>query len=135
MLKVHTSDGQTRCVDLRNDEQAQELLTKLKDPNFQAEIRGITVVQNISAKCSKCDEQIRWKGFQHTLSPPEGFGKVFFHVENLEPNLENKIKGGEKVVCFVDDVRVTLMAHKANPAVRFSLRKMGHQRYNPLVGL
>lgn len=133
MLKVHTSDGQTLRIDFRDEEQAKELFLKLRDPNFQAEIRGMTLIQYKSAKCPSCEEQIRWKGFQHTLSPPEGFTKIFFHVEDLKPDPENKVKGGEKVICFMDDVRVTMMAHRANPAVRFSLRKMGHQRYNPLV--
>lgn len=133
MLRVHTADGNTASIDFRDEEQAREFLTKLKERTYQDQIRALTLLQYAEARCKTCDDTVRWKGIQHTVSRPEGFGNVFFHVEEVKPDLENRIKGGEKIICFADEVRVTTMAHRENPAVRFSLRKMGRHSYNPLV--
>lgn len=133
MLRVHTADGRTVSIDLRDEEQAQEFLRDLKDSDYQEQIRALTLLQYADAKCKRCDDTVRWKGLQHTVSRPEGFGRVFFHVEDVQPDPENRIKGGEKIICFADEVRITTMAHRENPAVRFSLKKMGRHRYNPLA--
>lgn len=133
MLRVHTADGRTVSVDLRDEEQARLFLTQLRDQGYQEQIRAMTVLQYADARCKECEGAVRWKGIQHTVARPEGFVQVYFHVEDVKPDLENRIKGGERVVCFADDVRLSTMAHRENPAVRFSLRKMGKHRYNPLA--
>ena len=150
MFKIHTSDGLTVRVDLDNEEQAQEWLKRLKDPNFQDTITGISVVQRCGGKfrcptcgkaarltCTTCglppQEIICGTGVQYSLSRPTGFGKANYLVERMEPNANGKIRGGEKVTCFVGDVRLTMMIHAAQPSTRISLLKIGEQRYNPYV--
>lgn len=116
MLKIHTNDGLTACVDLEDEEQAREWIERLKDPRLQSKITGVTVAH---------------RGVQYSLPRPLGFDHVVFQPEIILPDDQKKIKGGERVVCQAGDVRVELMVHKAQRAARVSLKRTGKQRFNP----
>jgi len=58
---------------------------------------------------------------------------MYFHVEKIEQDVSKRNKGGEKITCFVDDIRATVLGHAAQPSVRISLLKTGKQRYNPMA--
>ena len=119
MLKIHSKDGSTNNLDLADEEQAKLWLERLRNPEVQAKITGATLVgRNASpVQCS--------------LIRPEGFTQVFYWPELLEP--DGAMKGGEKITCFADDVRITIMLHRAQPALRVSILKTGKQRFNPVL--
>ena len=119
MLKVHTTAGLTSRVDLENEDEARQWIEKLRDPAFQQGISGLTIYQ---------------KGVQYSLPKPQGFGQIFLCAEFVEPDPDKKLKGGEKLVCVADDVRIVLMVHKAQKAVRVAVIKTGKQRFNPVTG-
>lgn len=149
MLKIHTSDGLTSRVDLADEAQAKEWLQRLRDPAFQQSITGATIVQKTAGryKCPKCgkpgrfecsdcgrlEQEYNGSAVQYSLARPEGFVQIFYWPEAILPNEESKVKGGEKVTCFVDDIRITVMVHRSQPSVRISLLKTGKQRYNPFT--
>lgn len=140
MLKIQTVDGGSRRLDLRDPEQAQRLVRELQSPQYQEQLRAMGLVVNYPARCSSCGRRecaacggTTNKGIQYTMTAPQDFDTTRFHVDRLEPDPEAGVKGGIKVVCFADDVRLTVMTHRVTPAVTISLRKMGKQRYNPLA--
>jgi hypothetical protein len=116
LLKIHTIDGITSRIDLEDEGQAREWLIRLQDATFQKSISGVTIA---------------YKGVQYSLPRPHGFGQIFFHAEYVEPDISKKIKGGERLTCVADGVRIALMVHRAQKAVRVSLFKTGKQRFNP----
>lgn len=121
MLRIHTKDGRTTHVDLKDEEQARRLLLKFKSQQFQQTISGISLVQRHNGT-----------SVQYTLPRPEDFGTVFYHAEDAPPNPNTKFKGGEKIVCFVDDVRLTLLVHNEQHSIRIAVKKMGKHTFNPL---
>lgn len=132
MLNIHTADGQTHHVDLRNTTQAREWLTRLGREDFQASICGVTLVEQhfVRVKCEACGATSgREVGVQYSISRPDDVRRVFVHVERVE---RNGSKGGERVVLFADDVRLTLMAHASQPASRVTIDKIGKQAFNAL---
>ena len=131
MLKIHTSDGQTIKVDLTDEIQARSWLNILSRDDFQATIKGVSLVEkHLIGKCRCCGSPTdRSIGVQYSISRPEDFKKVFFHLESIAPN--GRIKGGEKVIVFTDDVMLMLMAHRSQPAARVTISKVGKQMYNP----
>lgn len=147
MFKIHTKDGQTARVDFSDESQAKMWLERLKDPTFQETITAISVVQECTGRfkcptckrvaklqCSRCKQPASevhcGTGTQYTISKPAGFRDIFYHVELLKPDKKHRIKGGEKVTCFVDDVRLTAMIHSSQSS-RITLLHTGKQRYNP----
>lgn len=118
MLRVHTKDGLTHRVDLRDAREAEQWLRELKNPSYQTEITGFTVAH---------------RGVLYSLPRPQGFDRISFVVERIEPNPERKLKGGERVTCFAGDVRISLMVHEAQKAVRVTLARLGKQRFNPFL--
>lgn len=133
VLKIHTADGQTHPIDLNDSEQAQEWLARLSREEFQATIHGVSLVERhcIRARCTACGESLgRDIGVQYSVSRPDGVRRVFVHVEAVEAN--GKIKGGERVTLFADDMRLTLMAHASQPASRVTIAKVGKQTFNAL---
>jgi hypothetical protein len=118
LLKVHTNDGLTSRVDLEDLEQAEQWLARLKDPKFQASITGLTIA---------------YRGVQYSLPKPQGFQDILFIAEYVAADEDRKVKGGERVFCIADSVRVGLMVHKAQRAVRVTLLKQGKQRWSPLM--
>jgi hypothetical protein len=116
MLRVHTNDGLTSSFDLEDEKQAEQWLELLKDPKFQASISGLTVSH---------------RGVLYSLSKPQSFRQLMFSAEHVPPEPERKIKGGERIWCFADEVRIGLMVHRAQRAVRVTLTKTGRQRFSP----
>lgn len=147
MLKIHTSDGMTSHIDLSDEQQARDWLKRLRDQDFQRAITGATIIQKTHGrfKCPKCtstgrfqcpkcgrlDNEYNGQSVQYSLARPEGFQQIFYLAEGIEPDEQARIKGGEKITCFVDDIRVTVMVHRSQPSVRIALLKTGKQRYNP----
>jgi len=107
-------DGQTILIDTENEKEAAKWLEQLKEPGFQSKIAGLTV---------------RYNGVDFSFPRPEGFHRVSFAVEEVKLS-----KGGERIWCFSDNVRVGLMVHKEQRATaRVTLRKTGNQRYSPFL--
>lgn len=150
MLKLHTNDGLTTRIDLNDEMQAREWLNKLKDRNFQETITGISILQTCNGpfRCSSCrsktkpvcsncgqsTKNIRCNtGIQYSVSKPKGFRNCLYQIERLEPNPNEKLRGGERIICFADDVRISLMVHSSAPSTRVNLIKTGKQRFNPFL--
>lgn len=117
MLRVHTADGLTTSFDLGDERQAAEWIERLKDSRFQVNIRGLTLSD---------------QGVLYSMARPSGFRCVSFLGEQVESEPEHHIKGGERLTCFADDIRISLMAHREQRAARVAVCKVGKQRYNPL---
>lgn len=130
MLKIHTRDGQTLRVDLADEEQACLWLERLAREDFQATINGVSLVERHSVgKCQECGRRSsRDIGVQYSVTRPDDFKKVFFNIEYLQPN--GKIKGGERVTVFSDEVRLVLMAHKSQPAARITVTREQRNDYS-----
>ena len=134
MLKLHTSDGQTVRIDLGDESEAREWLARLGRPEVQADITGVSLVEkhDTHARCPSCGARCSCNlGVQYSISRPQDFSRVYFHVEAVPPR--GKVRGGERVVLFVDDVRLTVMAHGSQPSARVVLSKVGRQRFNPFA--
>lgn len=150
MFKIHTCDGLTVSVDLKDEAQATEWLQRLKDLSFQRKITGITIMRRCGGRfkcptcgratrlyCSTCGEPSRdivcEKGVQHSLSKPNGYDEVYYQAEYMKPNPNIKLRGGERAVCYAGDNRMILMVHPRQPASRVTLLKTGKRRYNPFT--
>ncbi|KKN26411.1 hypothetical protein LCGC14_0874890 [marine sediment metagenome] len=117
MLTVHTEDGRTARIDLEKAEQAEEWLSRLKDPEFQKQITALTIA---------------FRGVQYSLVRPRGFSQSFFLAELVQSN-GGRVKGGERITVFSDDVRLSVMAHREQRAARVAIVKTGKRRFNPLL--
>lgn len=142
MLKIHTRSGKTLRFDMADAGQAKELLSALKLRDFQESITGISVVQDAAtrARCTHCDKaqlvcgccgadnsSLRTRvGVQYSLSRPDESGPVSYAVEDVVGE-----RGGERVVCFAGDSKITMMVHRGQPSVRVSLSQPGSRRYSP----
>jgi len=113
MVKLHLTDGQTLSFDL--DDQDRSLEEWLNAPDAQARITAVTLIEKYDGK-----------GVQFSLARPEGFrGQPWFEVERIEPN--GRAKGGERLVLFVGDIRLAIVAHKSQPAARISVTQIGRR--------
>ncbi len=122
MFNFHLKNGETVRLDLET--YSEELVRKLSRSEFQDQITAVTVVQRHSSKGGGD------MGVQYSLARPEGFeGRQWFHVESIPAN--GKVRGGEKITVFAGDIRVTMMAHRAQPALRVTISKVGSRKYNP----
>lgn len=122
MFNFHLKNGETVRLDLENG--TAELARKLSRAEFQDQITAVTVVQRHPSKGGGD------LGVQYSLARPEGFeGRQWFHVEHIPAS--GKVRGGEKLTVFAGDIRVTLMAHRAQPALRVTIAKVGSRKYNP----
>lgn len=151
MFKIHTCDGLTTRLDLDDEEQAAEWISRLKDANYQKKITGVSIVKKCQGKfrcptcgkkvqhveCYNCkqslDEALCSTGTQYSLSRPEGSEAVFYLLENVKPDLDAKLRGGERLTCFSDGVKLSMMVHVCQSAARITLSKTGKQRYNPYM--
>jgi hypothetical protein len=68
-------------------------------------------------------------GVQFSIARPQDFGIVSLAAEHVESS--GRVKGGEKVLLYADDVRLSVMAHAEQPAVRVVLSKVGKRRFDP----
>lgn len=118
MLKIHLSNGRTLSFDLSDPQKAKEWLSLVRRPQFQESIRGMTVQHN---------------GNSYSLSRPDSFRRLWLFAEHLEPEPTTKFKGGKRLVCQADNVRIAVMVHESSKAVRVSLSKTGTQCYNPVM--
>jgi len=117
VLTVHTGDGRTARIDLEKTEEAEEWLARLKHVKFQERIPGLTIV---------------FRGVSYSLAKPRGFSSNFFLAELVQPN-GGRVKGGERITVFSDDVQLSVMAHREQRAARISIVKTGKRRFNPLL--
>ena len=147
MFKIHTSNGDTHRVDFDDEEQSATWSERLKHSDFQKIITGVSIVQECVARmrcpsckrghliCKECGHELTnchtKTGVQYSLSKPDGFGPAFYLVECVTPDEDAKIRGGERISCFVGDSRLSMMVHRGQPSVRVTLLKTGRQRYNP----
>lgn len=132
MLKIHTADGQTVRIDLSDEAQARELLSKLDSDRYQRTITGASLVETHEAKgrCRACGEKVTCQiGVQYSVSRPQAFRRVEYEVEHM-PETE-RVKGGERIVLFADDMCLTLTAHRSQPSARVTLVTVGKRRYKP----
>jgi predicted RNA-binding Zn-ribbon protein involved in translation (DUF1610 family) len=148
LFKIHTNDGLTSRIDLSDEAQAAEWVERSKDPSFQEKITGISIIQKCLGhfKCPKCGKSNRLvcshcgqpaqetacgTGIQYSLSKPSDFDKTYYLVERIEPDAQRKIRGGERITCFVGNVKLAMMVHSAQSSARVTLFNTGKQRYNP----
>lgn len=132
MIKIHTSDGQTIPIDLNDEDQAREWIDRMGSRPFQESIRGVSLVLNhaVSAKCMVCRHPIsRSIGVQYSISRPQAFRSVQYEIENVPE--DGAVKGGERIVVYADEARISLMAHKSQPSARVIITKPGKRRYRP----
>ena len=148
MFKIHTKSGDTMNFDLSDASQVEEWIDKLKRADFQSIITGLSTVQQAHgrARCANCRQPTRMvcqrcgevhsnmvlkTGVQYSVSRPLGFRSVLYEARYIPANKENRMHGGEKVLCTVDDVQLGLMVHPRQPACRITLSRIGKRRYNP----
>ena len=132
MLRVHTKDGQTRSFDLSDPEAAREWLRLTSDDSYQGQVTGLTLASSHCARgvCSACgSKNVLPLTIQYSTARPQDFRRISLVAEDV-PRAPG-VNGGERVIVFADDVRLTLMAHSANPAVRIVLSKVGHRKFDP----
>lgn len=111
-------DGRTLCFDLENEEQVSAWLDRVRSPEFQSTITGLTLSHN---------------GVQYSLPRPKGFDSLFMFAENVGPDAERGVKGGERIICHAGEVSVNAVVHSQQKAVRVNVTRQGIQRYNPLT--
>jgi hypothetical protein len=119
VLKIHTADGLTAVYDFEDERQAKECVARLQDPEYQANIRGLTITH---------------KGVQYSLPRPLDFDSAQFRYELVPPNENGKIKGWERGICQSGDVRLEMTVHRAQRSVRVTLKRTGKQRFDPWTG-
>lgn len=132
MLKIHTSDGRTQSVDLADAAQAREWLGRLAREGAQGAITGVTLTEKHAASgmCPACGVRCSHPlGVQFSISRPQDFRLVSLAAERVEQS--GRVKGGERVLLYADDVRLTVMSHAEQPAVRVVLAKVGKRRFDP----
>ncbi len=132
MLRIHTADGRTTAVDLSDEQQARDWLARLSRADVARSITGLTLTNahQAAGKCPSCGARASQPlGVQFSITRPQDFGAVSFAAGRVEP--EGRIRGGERVMLFADDVRLSVMAHAEQPAVRVVLSKVGRLRFNP----
>lgn len=121
MFKIHTKNGLTSEIDLKDNNVVKEWNDRFIDPAFQKTITGISFFKKCGSafKCTNCK-----KNTQYSLSRPDGFGNISLAYEVIEPNKESKIKGGNKIICIADDVKITFMIHGDQQAANVSITKV-----------
>jgi hypothetical protein len=98
--------------------QLAKLLTQLKKPSYQSDITAVTISLN---------------GAQYSFVRPKGYDTVSFVAEYIGNN--GKVKGGERINCYADDSRISIMLHNGQKAARVTVVKMGRQQYSPMLDI
>lgn len=121
MFNLHFRDGRTQRLDLEGG--TPELLESLGRSDFQDSLTAVTIKMAYPTKKGETCAQF-------SITKPEGFeGRTWFRVENVKPH--GRVKGGERVVVFAGDIRLVLMVHSSQPAVRVSVARIGKRVSNP----
>lgn len=132
MLRIHTKDGRTTTLDLSDPDQAREWVRMHSDANVQSQISGLTLASthSVRTKCEACGARDALPfGIQYSITRPSDFRRVELVAEDVP--VSQGVRGGERAIVFADDVRLSLMAHAANPALRIVLSKTGHRKFDP----
>lgn len=130
MLKIHTSDGQTVCVDLRDESQAKAWLRRLEQDKFQAQISGASLVAHHEAKatCPACGCKHSAKiGVQYSLSRPQGHDDIRYEAERVEVG----DKHVERILVTAGDSMLSVVAHESQPSARIVMVRSGKRRFTP----
>jgi hypothetical protein len=132
MLRVHTADGHTETVDLSDERQASELVRRLARADVARSVTGLTLVETHGAagRCPACSERHQLPlGMQFSITRPEDFRSVSFDAERVQPS--GRVRGGDRLLVYADDIRLSVMAHAETPAVRVVVSKPGKRRFDP----
>lgn len=132
MLRVHTADGRTTTVDLSDERQAADWVRRLARADVARSVTGLTLVEThaTSGKCPACAERHQLPlGLQFSISRPEDFRAVSFDAERVEAS--GRVRGGDRLLVYADDIRLSVMAHAETPAVRVIVSKVGKRRFDP----
>jgi hypothetical protein len=132
MLKIHTSDGQTHPICLADEKQAADWVERLRSSRFQASITGASLVIEHETKhrCSECGAKSMGQlGVQYSISRPPDFPDVTYEFEDI-PSGDGS-KGGERVVLYFGDSRLSLTGHKSQPSARIVIAKVGRRKFRP----
>lgn len=116
-MKVNLSNGESHHFDLRIADDVKRWTDLASETSYQRSITALTIVLN---------------GVQYSLPRPVGFDPTFLFAELVEPDLERRIKGGERIIANAGEVGVVLMAHAEQRAIRVNVTRQGKQKYNPL---
>ena len=121
MFNLHFRDGRTERLDLEGG--MPELLESLGRSDFQDSLTAVTVKMAYPSKKGETCAQF-------SITKPDGFdGRPWFRVENVKPR--GRVKGGERVIVFVGDIRLVVMVHGSQPAARISVTRIGKRVSNP----
>jgi len=132
MLRVHTADGRTTTVDLSDERQAADWVRRLARADVARSVTGLTLVEThaASGRCPACAERQQLPlGLQFSISRPEDFRAVSFDAERVEAS--GRVRGGDRLLVYADDIRLSVMAHAETPAVRVVVSKVGRRRFDP----
>lgn len=128
-MKIHTADGQTHSIDLGDGEGARVWLRQFARADFQRSITGISLLARHAAhgKCRGCGSRVVLPfGVQYAVARPEDCRAVNFRVEGVDAG-----GGGERLILFADELRLTVMAHAGRASARVAISKPGLQRFDP----
>jgi len=119
VFKVHFNDGTTRRIDLTDEEAARVWMRESSDPAFQARITGLTIERD---------------GVTYSLPRPRDLrpDEVRLFVEDVPR--DERVKGGERIVCTAGELRISLMVHAERRAARVDVSRDGRLRYSPKRG-
>ena len=132
MLRIHTADGRTTTVDLSDERQAVDWVRRLARADVARSVTGLVLVEThaASGKCPACGVRCQQPlGLQFSISRPEDFRNVSFDAEHVEPS--GRVRGGDRILVYADDIRLSVMAHAEIPAVRVIVSKTGKRRFDP----
>jgi hypothetical protein len=132
MLRVHTADGRTATVDLSDERQAADWVRRLARADVARSVTGLTLVEThaTSGRCPACGVRCQQPlGLQFSIARPEDFRAVSFDAEHVEA--AGRVRGGDRLLIYADDIRLSVMAHAETPAVRVVVSKVGKRRFNP----
>jgi len=120
MIKVNTKIGKTLSFNLDNEDEKALWIERSSDTEFQHSITGIGIIYNS-----------QW----YTLPLPKKFKKAIFHAEVVRNRKKLEELVGEKIMCHVDDVQVSLLVYYGNrpKMCRIDVTKVGKMRYNPSI--
>ena len=110
MLKVNLKNGSTLTRDLF-DETDQERWRELANGNGGASIRALGIHD---------------QGVMYALPFPVRFRRIQFDAEGIR---QNERPVAEKVLCYADDIRITMTVYKKTRMSRIDVDKVGRLAY------